>query len=483
MGVYKTIKNPEIRIQKSKSVCPVCLQTIDCNIISRNGKVFLQKTCAEHGDFETILFSDSDSYIKAIKENVPGTKPKFIQTKVSKGCPNDCGFCDEHQQHTCVGIIEITDVCNLHCPVCFAASESSFSLPLVKVKEMIDIFVEREDNPEVLQISGGEPTLHPDILEILEYAGKKGILYPVLNTNGIKLADPQFAKQVASTVPEDRSSVGKPVIYFQFDGFSNAIYETLRGKPLLETKMKAFENCKKEGMTVALVCTLVKGINDHEIGRIIDFAMNESYIKMVNFQPATLAGRHDLPDKQDGRMTIPDVISEVEIQTKGTLKKDSFITTPCPYPTCSVCAYVYSNNGRDVVLTRFLNSAACRDYLVGRAIPDIEVVARIEKSLTTFGSLLSRSSILSGNSHDDCCCSGNCSGIIAEIGSVLDNVTLVSIHAFMDEHNFSVERTRKCCITEIMPDGRMIPFCSYNILYRKELAEQFRNDTYSLFDA
>ncbi len=473
-------KNKGHLIQMSKSVCPECLRTLDCRIISRDGKIFLQKECQEHGFFEIILSSDSDAYIKAIKENVPGIKPKFIQTPVSKGCPNDCGFCDEHQQHTCVGIIEITDDCNLHCPVCFAGSESSFSLSLEKVKEMIDLFVEREENPEVLQISGGEPTLHPDILDILEYAGKKGILYPVLNTNGIKLADLGFAEKVAATVPSDDSSVGKPVIYFQFDGFSDEIYMALRGKPLLETKMKALENCKKLGMTVALVSTLVKGVNDHEMGKIIDFAMGESYIKMVNFQPATLTGRHELSDKISGRMTIPDVLSEIKLQTKGTLKEDSFITTPCPYPTCYVCAYVYSNNGRNVVLTRFLNSSACRDYLVGRAIPDIEVVSLIEKSLSTFGNLLSRSSMLTGSNKEDGCCSGgSCSGIIPEIGSVLNNVTLVSVHAFMDEYNFSIERTKKCCITEIMPDGRIIPFCAYNVLYRKELTEQFRDNNYS----
>ncbi len=333
------------------------------------------------------------------------------------------------------------------------------------------LYVKCEGKPEVLQISGGEPTLHPDILKILRYAGERGILHPVLNTNGLKLADRDFAEKISQSM-QGSVHQRKPNIYLQFDGLSDDTYIALRGKPLIDLKMRALANCKEFGMNVALVPTIVKGINDHEIGPIIDMALGESNIKMVNFQPSTLVGRYGLCSRQNGRMTIPEMLIEIEKQTSGLLKKKSFINIPCPYPTCSACTYIYKVKERKIVLTELLNMDRYMDCIVNRALPDMEFTSEIEKAMNALESLLSMSTISGSKKTEKAICTF-CHAAIPDIKDIVDNITLISVHAFMDEYNFDMKRAMKCCVTEILPDGQMIPFCVYNILYRRNLTEGF----------
>lgn len=461
----------------SKSVCPECLKLIDCQIIFRDNKVYLRKNCGNHGMFETMIYSDAEAYVNAEKFNKPGAKPVHHQGHVENGCPNDCGLCDAHQQHTCVGIIEITDKCNMNCPVCFAGSnigtdpKENFVLPFERVKEMIDLYVKCEGEPEVLQISGGEPTIHPDIIQILEYAGQKGIKYPMLNTNGIKLADRAFAKKISQTINNDESLIGTPLIYLQFDGLSDETYRTLRGRPMIDLKMKALENCREFGMNVTLVPTIAKGINDHEIGAIIDLALNDNNIKLVNFQPGTLVGRYELEDREDKRITIPDILTEIEAQTHGLLKKESYINVPCPYPTCSVCTYIYKSGDKTIVLTDLFDVENYMDQIVNRTLPDLELLSEVNQALDA---LLSMSSTMSSHKTKEALCT-TCGVAIPNIKELADNVTIISAHAFMDEYNFDLKRAKKCCVTEILPNGKMIPFCVYNILYREHITPTFGN--------
>ena len=470
-GSQDSLKASEILAETSKSICPVCLRLIDCQILFRENKVYMHKTCSDHGSFESMVYSSVDDYLMAEKYNKPGKTPLHNQGKVTNGCPSDCGLCEQHNQHTCVGIIEINDRCNLQCPVCFADSTGSYSLSFDRVKEMIDLYVKCEGEPEVLQISGGEPTLHPDIIQILTYAGKKGIMYPMLNTNGIKLADREFAEKISNTVQDNDLPIGAPLIYLQFDGLSNSIYKALRGRPLLDLKMKTLANCREFGMNVVLVPTIVKGINDTELCQIIELALSDDNIKMVNFQPSTLVGRYQLENHLERRMTIPDILTEIERQTKSVLKKDSFVNIPCPYPTCSVCNYIYKDDGQTIALTDLLEVGDYMDYVVNRTLPDIELLSEAHEALD---SLLSMSAVVGSEKTEKAICT-TCGIAIPKIKELADKITLISVHAFMDEHNFDLKRAQKCCVTEILPNGQMIPFCVYNILYRKQLTPTFKN--------
>ncbi|UCG70663.1 MAG: radical SAM protein [Thermoplasmata archaeon] len=455
-------------LEKSKSVCPECLEIVDCQIFFRDEKVYMKKFCQEHGYFETLIYSDASNSLAADKFNKPGATPLHFQGSVSKGCPYDCGLCEDHKQHTCVGVIEITEKCNLNCPVCFVDSNNSFSLSFEKVAEMIDLYVRCEGEPEVLQISGGEPTLHPDIMEILKYAGQMGIKYPMLNTNGIKLADRDFARKISETM-KNEPYIKKPLIYLQFDGFSDETYMALRGRPLLDIKQKALKNCMEFGMNVTLVPTIVRGINEHEIGKVIDLALNDNNIKMVNFQPSTLTGRYELDDKGNRRLTIPEILDEIEAQSAGLLAKKSFINIPCPYPTCSVCTYVYKMEDRILSLTELFEIEKYMDHIVNRTIPDDGLLTPVNEALD---SLLSMSAVMGSEKTESAICT-SCGIAIPNIPELMDNITLISVHAFMDEFNFDLKRAKKCCVTEILPNGQMIPFCVYNVLYRKDLKPVF----------
>jgi uncharacterized radical SAM superfamily Fe-S cluster-containing enzyme len=456
--------------KSTKSICPICLKLIDAKLFSRDNSVFMHKKCAEHGEFEVLIYSDVEDYLKAAKFNKPGSKPQHLQGSVASGCPDDCGLCQEHQQHSCVGVIEITDNCNLNCPVCFADTNNSFIVPFEKVKEMIDTFVKCEGEPEAIQISGGEPTLHPDLIKILSYAGAKGIKYPMLNTNGIKLADRNYAKEIAQTIKDNDMPLGTPLIYLQFDGLTDDIYETLRGKPLLNTKLEALKNCQEFGMNVVLVPTIVKGVNNHELGKIIEFALANNNIKMVNFQPSALVGRYNIDVDQDRRITIPEVLYEIENQTSGFLKKSSFINIPCPYPTCSASSYIFKNDERAMVLTDLFDVDQYMDFIVNRSVPSERIFNEVTEAID---SLLSMGVIAGSVEANNAICT-SCGLSIPNIKELVDNITIVQVHAFMDEYNFDLKRAKKCCVTEILPNGRMIPFCVYNTIYRKKLSKDLK---------
>jgi uncharacterized radical SAM superfamily Fe-S cluster-containing enzyme len=149
----------------TRSICPKCRKVIDAKIVLRDNKVFMRKRCADCGPFEALVYSDAEAYTSFGKFNKPGTIPLAYGTEIRRGCPHDCGLCPDHQQHTCLGIIEVNSVCNMDCPLCFSDASPGFTLTLEEVEQMLDDFVRTEGKPEVVQFSGGEPTIHPQIIE------------------------------------------------------------------------------------------------------------------------------------------------------------------------------------------------------------------------------------------------------------------------------------------------------------------------------
>jgi len=448
--------------RRTRSLCPKCGEVIDATLSDVDGQVVMTKVCPDHGHFETLVSSDAEHYIRSAHHERPGKEPLHRLGVVERGCPHDCGLCPEHRQHTCVGVIEITGLCDLECPVCFAEASDGDHLPLDTVKGMIDLLVECEGEVEVLQISGGEPTSHPDILEILEYAGQQGVRYPMLNTNGLRLADPEFARAVARTVPSEGSTVGTPVIYLQFDGMTDEVYEALRGRPLLEAKLQAIDNCRDTGMSVVLVPTIVEGVNEHQMGAIIELALSDPAIKGVNFQPAARVGRFALDEGvEDVAMTIPDVLRAIDEQTEGEVGIDSFVTVPCPHPACSAMSYVYRDDEMSMTLLDLVDTDLFMKFMADQAVPFGQVVS---ETLETAAEAFDVSGMVGQEIQGLACCPTGFQ--VPAIRELIDRITLVTVHAFMDASNFDLERASKCCVTEVLADGRMVPFCVYNNIYR-----------------
>jgi uncharacterized radical SAM superfamily Fe-S cluster-containing enzyme len=447
----KKVDRAEQFIEITRSLCPVCNRLIDAELQVRSHKVFMHKRCPEHGWFDTLVSGDSQHYFSSLKYNKPGTLPNYFASEVHNGCPEDCGLCPEHKQHTCLGIIEITDACNLRCPTCFADACGESFLSKEQVGDMLDLFVKCEGEPEVLQLSGGEPTLHPELFEILNIAKSKGIKVVQLNTNGVRIAqDSEFTERLAEI---------KPAIYLQFDGFSDDIYRHLRGIDLLAIKMKAIEYLTEKGFTIVLAVTVVKGINDHQLGKIADFAIRHPAIRGVLFQPVTYTGRFSAVDPLD-RMTLPDVLQGLESQSKRLLLKSDFVPIPCPHPTCSAVTYVYTDNEQITPITRIINVDDYLDYFKNQIITDLTPLTK--------GALegLWSASATPGTEKATIDVACACGLPMLDLGELEQQITMIGVHAFMDPYNFDLKRARKCCIHQILPSGKMVPFCVYNNLKR-----------------
>ncbi|MFW9793811.1 MAG: radical SAM protein [Candidatus Thorarchaeota archaeon] len=430
-----------------KSLCPICGRLIENSETVETGKVYLDKSCPEHGQTRTLASSDAEYWIESRKYDRPGTTPLVWSSEINIGCPDDCGICPAHKQHTCVGVMEITGQCNLKCNICFATAPSGGHMPFDQISNMIDAYVSYEAEPELLQLSGGEPTLHPDILEIVRYAKNLGIQDVAVSTNGLRLLEDDFAAELAST---------DPVIYLQFDTFDSKVSKLIRGRDLVEEKMRAVEVCNDLGMTSVLVPTLIAGINDHEIGALTKYALAQKKVFGVNFQPVALTGRIGAPDI--ATISIPKVLDEIEVQTNGILEKSDFRPIPCPHPHCTAISYVLVDDKEVTPLTDIVNVDEYIDYAQDRTLVK-EAVLMDE----AFKKLFSTNAVPGTESNLEAFCEA-CGMTIPEV--LGKSVKIVSVHAFMDHQTYQLERAQKCCIHVIQPDGKMIPFCNYNMFHR-----------------
>jgi uncharacterized radical SAM superfamily Fe-S cluster-containing enzyme len=444
----------------TRSVCPVCRAVIDAQILLRGGKVYMRKRCPAHGWFEGLVYSDAALYTNSLRYNKPGTIPLEFSTEVHAGCPYDCGLCPEHKQHACLGIIEVNSACNLACPVCFADAGDGYTLTLDDVERMLDRFVECEGEGEVIQFSGGEPTIHPEILPMMRAATKRPIKYVMLNTNGIRLArDERFVSELAE--------IG-PTIYLQFDGLAAETSLRLRGKDLVEEKRRALDRLARARLKTILVAAIERGVNEHEIGPLVRFALSHPAVRGVTFQPVFHTARH-LPFDPLQRLTIPDVIRGIEAQTDGLFVQRDFVPVPCCFPTCSSVTYAYVDGDRVTPLPRVLDVQRHLDYIANRTVPDLS--SEVRHALEGLWS----ASAIPGTQR--AATQFSCASCGLDLGSsasdLVDRIFMITVKDFMDAYTFNVKSVMKCCVVELVPDGRMIPFCAYNTVgYREQVRAQ-----------
>ncbi|MHA2149358.1 MAG: radical SAM protein [Candidatus Thorarchaeota archaeon] len=430
-----------------KSLCPICGSLVQNSETIDSGNVYITKTCPEHGTTKTLISTDVAYWTESLKYDRPGTKPLVWSSTQNMGCPDDCGICPSHKQHTCVGVMEITGQCNLECNICFAAAPSGGHVPFEQITSMIDSYVSYEAEPELLQLSGGEPTLHPDIIEIVKYAKGLGIQDVAVSTNGLKLLEAEFAQELAKT---------DPVIYLQFDTFDPEVSKLIRGRNLVEEKKRAVEVCNELGMTTVLVPTLIAGVNVKEIGSLVRYALVQKKVFGVNFQPVSLTGRVGAPDITSP--SISQVLQEIETQTDAVLEVSDFRPIPCPHPHCTAISYVLVDDNEVTPLTDIVNVDEYIDYARDRTLVK-EAVLMDE----AFKSLFSTKAVPGTESNLEAFCEA-CGMTIPEV--LGKSVKIVSVHSFMDRQTFQLERAQKCCIHVIQPDGKMIPFCNYNMFHR-----------------
>lgn len=449
---------PYLFYDSAVSVCSTCLRRVEAKILIKDDRVFLEKWCAEHGR-ERVLIADDAAYYRKAREVFikPPELPQRFNTEQRWGCPYDCGLCPEHMQHSCLTLIEITDHCNLRCPICYAASgphRPGFQ-DLAAVERMLDAVVANEGEPDVVQISGGEPTLHPDFFAILDAAKRRPIRHLMINTNGLRIAkEPEFAARLATYQPGFE-------VYLQFDSLRDEVHQELRGARLADIRLRALENLNAHDISTTLVVTVKKGLNDHELGGIIEFALRQPCVRGVTFQPIQAAGRLENYDPARDRLTLTEVRRRILEQTR-VFEPEDLIPVPCN-PDCLAMAYALKVGENTVPLTRFVKPetlvAKGRNTIVVER--DEQLRAHVFELFATNHSPESQACSLS----DLLCC-------LPQVQAPSDlsyrNVFRVLIMQFIDAMSFDLRAVKKSCVHIAQPDGTIVPFDTFNLFYRDE---------------
>jgi uncharacterized radical SAM superfamily Fe-S cluster-containing enzyme len=479
-------------IKQTESLCPHCFTKIPADLVENDGKILMKKTCPTHGDFEDIYYGDAALYRRFMTRFKSDAHRSAHDGERNPDCPFECGLCEHHKSSSVLANIDITNACNYRCPICFADTETGsevFNPSMEQIAEMMDTLRRQVPPCGVVQFSGGEPTIRKDFFEIARMAHRKGFVQIQVATNGQKLAEnPDFAREMWDAHVS--------TVYLQFDGVTPEPYLTTRGFNALPHKLQAIENLRKHGPypNAVLVPTLVKGLNDHQIGDIIRFAAkNIDIVRGVNFQPVSFTGRISREDLLAQRLTIPDVLSMLERQLAGEITPDDFFSIPIfaplfdllrkedptgPYPdlnthpACGAWTYVFKDGEKLIPLNRLIHIEALFDMVESlKSTSKTEIFTKVTTQLPKLirsGSLKYSALIL--NVLKDVILKGS----YRAASEFHDNSVLFigSMH-FMDPYNFDCERMERCCIHYVTPDNKVIPFCSYNTIYREQYVRKY----------
>lgn len=438
------------------SLCHVCLKRVDAKIVFEDGNVYMLKRCNEHGNSKVLIADDIEYYKNIRNYNKPSETPYIFNTKTHYGCPYDCGLCPDHEQHSCLSIVEVTDRCNLTCPTCYAGSSPTYGRhrTLEEIKKMLDVIVKNEKEPDVVQISGGEPTIHPQFFEILDYAKTLPIRHLMLNTNGIKIAkDKAFAARLKTYAPDFE-------IYLQFDSFEDSVLRELRGADLAAIRQQALDNLNELNLSTTLVVTLQKGLNDHEIGKIIDFALKQKCVRGVTLQPTQIAGRLEHFNPETDRMTLTEVRRKILEQTE-VFNGDDLLPVPCN-PDALVMGYALKLGDEVFPLTRYINPNDLLDNSKNTIVyeQDEMLHGKMIELFSTGNSV----EVAEENLKSIMCCLPN----IEAPNLGYDNLFRVIIMQFIDAYNFDVRAIKKSCVHIVNKDYKIIPFETMNLFYRDD---------------
>jgi uncharacterized radical SAM superfamily Fe-S cluster-containing enzyme len=439
---------------QTTSLCETCLRLVPAKIISEGDAVFYLKRCREHGVQKTLI-SDDLGYWKSQRDWLkPGDRPLQSHTATEHGCPFDCGLCPDHEQHSCLAIVEINEACNLSCPVCFAESspQRTAHRPLAEVERMLDVIVASEGEADLVQISGGEPTLHPEFFEILAAARRRPIRHLMVNTNGLRLArDEAFVARLASFMPRFE-------VYLQFDSLKRDALMNLRGADLSHVRIEALEALERHGISTTLVVTLKKGVNDSEIADIVRFALEWRCVRGVTFQPIQDAGRNDGFDAKADRMVLTEV--RRRIAGAGVFSLEDLIPLPCNPD--QICIGYGLRDGRSVVpvtalLPRELFVAAAPNTVTFEAYPELQ------RRVFDLLSLSTAQTDTSDKLAALLCCLPE-AAVPQDLA--YEHTFRVVISQFLDRYSFDLGTVKRSCVHFVEPDGRIIPFDTYNTFYR-----------------
>ncbi len=482
-----------MRIKITKTLCPVCKIVIPADLIEKEGQIWMTRSCPSHGEFQDLYWADAEMYKFYDKYDTVGKGVENPNTSTKKGCPDDCGLCENHKSTTLLANIDLTNRCNLNCDFCFANAQACGYIYEPTFEQIVDMLVLlREEKPvpaPAVQFSGGEPTMREDLPEIVKKAQELGFQQIQIATNGIRLAnEPGYAKVL--------KDIGVSTIYLHFDGV------TKETNPLLSLNLKAVENCASVELGIVLVPTVIKDKNSQELGDIVRFAAdNINVIRGVNFQPIAFTGAASEDDIKKSRITIPEVVKYIEIQTDGIIKKEDFYPVPCVVPFSEL---VEAYTGKPVIKFTAHQHCGAATYIfvtdegivpINRMV-DVETffkaIERMAERLTKGGSINKSLALIDGvkSLRESVKKAESPKGgeIWKLIGKALIsqnfdalrdfhwNALFIGTMHFMDRYNYDLARVERCCIHYATPDGTLIPFCTYNSgpVYREQIWQKYK---------
>ena len=475
-------------IKATRSICPECLDVLPATIYEENGKVFISKNCPKHGEFKDLYWSDYEQYMRAASYEHFGTSMKNPRTGEKRGCPSDCGICPNHKSTTALGIIDVTNRCNLRCPICFAhagAANYLYEPTRQQIREMMENLMANDPVwTPALQLSGGEPTVREDLSELVGMAKEMGFVHVEVNSNGVRMAE---SREYCGELKQ----VGVDAVYLQFDGVTPEPYLRIRGHNLLPIKLRAIENLKAAGFfSIVLVPVLVRGVNDGQVGDIIRFAVeNRDCVRAVNFQPVSVSGRINREERSSMRITIPELMRLAEEQTGGFIKESDWYPVPavqpltaflgnmkeesfvdfCAHPHCGMGTYLFMDGDDVKPITRLVNvdeALAAFNSANQRLAKGDGLLGKLELAAGLLRNIRFRTLSRYVNDvvlHSD----------YLSLNRLHHQMVLVSSMHFMDPYNFDLERVQRCVIHYATPDGRIIPFCTMNNIHRAGVEKKY----------
>ncbi len=456
------MKNNDIKVYSfTMAVCPKCKKKIRARIVKKDKNVFLDKFCDIHGHFSTLISTDIKWYEESVNYIKPGQQPLKKNVEIFKGCPDSCGFCPEHQQHTCLPIIEITDKCELDCPICLKNFKKPLNLSISEFSGIIDNLIKTEGTMDVINLSGGEAVLHQNFEEFIDIAIKKGISQISVSTNGLELKKNKKLRGLFKSK--------ELIAAIQFDGFLPETYEFLRGKDLSAEKIELLKILENEKINYSLVSTIAKGINDKEIKNITDYFFKSEALSLM-FQPIVFTGNAITLDESKYRLTVPDVVHSIE--TSKYVNTGDFNPLPCSHFSCFALSYYLKlENNEFYSLKEFLGKENYLEVCKNKTLPglDSKSYSLMKNRLYNLWSAADSSAlnekvltrvkkILRLMGH------GEISNK-EKINLGIENMKAIFIHNFMDIHSMDFERLIKCCNPYPQTGDRLVPMCAQNVFF------------------
>lgn len=450
------------------STCPECLEVIQAQVVFQDDMVYFLKFCPDHGHSKALVSEDAEYYQNAFQYIRPGSKPKHFSTEVSKGCPTDCGLCPDHQQHTCLPIIEVTDHCNLECPICIVDNQYSNHMSLDDFRGVIELLVKHEGSLETITLSGGEPTAHPEFFELIDIATRPEIGRVSIVTNGLRIAK---EREFCETLKEKNVYV-----ILQLDGFTDEIHKTIRGVPLVEVKNQALENLAEFDLATQIAYVPARGVNEHQLGDALRLMLDRDHVLSLLIQPLANTGHGGgvFPTDPMDRLTIPGVIKALEEQSDGIVTREDFIPLPCSHPLCVSLTYLLKlDDGSYLPMPRFVDMRKHLDLFQQTATiePNQQTESALQQAVddlwSSSGEIPDSDKIRKALRRALLEMFPNEEKSRQELIRIAESqAKTIFIHHYMDRHDFDLERLMKCCHHYPQIDGRIMPACGFNMFHR-----------------